>query len=290
MSPEEKEIEQMGAEVSARYRAGIDAEPSARVDAAILDAARREAARPVRRTWPVSAAVAAVLVLGVTLSLRMYDDLGTWPPPEAPGRSGADLAKPAAPGLEPGPGPDLRATPEAKQKAAPQPRLPRERSTRTDRESETHIARDALSARVVEPDRPAELESAPMAAAGQDDIPAAIGRAPAPALEKSVPRTSTPDNPATEESGAAESPAGRKRAQASMEQGRRAALQRKEESAVAGFADARTAEEWVRAIEDLLRHDRKDEARAQFAEFRRRFPGHRVPESLRELDREAGRP
>ena len=55
-SPEDRELEKMSSEASERYRAGSSEEPPARVDAAIVAAARREVDRTrQRRSWPVPA-------------------------------------------------------------------------------------------------------------------------------------------------------------------------------------------------------------------------------------------
>jgi hypothetical protein len=193
----------------------------------------------------------------------------------------SDLAKPAGPGLE--------ATQEAKQagdqaprkKADPQSRPSRERTARADRESEAPIARGAVSPGMEEGRRPAETEAAPAApppAAAQADAP--MPQAPASALQKSRVGDATPeDSSAPGARGAA------REEQVAAERDRRAtSLQLKEEPAVEEFADARTSQEWVRAIEQLLRDGRRDEARVRFAEFRKRFPDHPVPESLRDLE------
>jgi hypothetical protein len=284
MSPEDREIEEMRAEVSARYRAGADAEPSPRVDAAILEAARREASQPRRRRWHVPAAVAAVLVLGVSISLRVRDDFGTVPPAEAPPRSQAQLAQPAAPSLESA----QSRMPEAdeKQKAEAPSRPSRERRARADRESESRTTRQTPPDHAIA--RPAEPETGPAAplAKEQPGSPRPAPEAPAPAPEtsafkKAVPEAATAGEPARPGRSA---PAGDAQAD------RRAAVERKEESSMAGQVAPGSVAEWTRAIEELLRQGRHDEARQQYAEFRKRFPDEPTPKSLRGLEQEkAGR-
>jgi TolA-binding protein len=274
MSPEQKQIDEMGAEVSATYRAAANSEPSARIDAAILDAARREAGKPRGRSWQVPAAVAAVVVLGVSLSLRVRDDFGISPPVEEPARTQAELAKPAPPSLRLQK-PESASGQADNQKSRAEERPSRERSTRADRQSESRVAQDALAYKAAEPDRAAEREhmatpAPPSAAAGQDPVPATVARAPAPASVPSLEEVA---------------PA-KKDTLADTERGRRIASLRKQEGAGAANALARTAEDWVRALEVLLKEGRNDEARAEFAEFRKRFPEHAVPAALRDLQRE----
>ena len=280
MSPEDREIEEMRAQVSALYRAGADAEPSTRVDADILEAARREARRRTRHRWHVPAAVAAVLVLGVSVSLRVRDDFGTLPPTEVPARDQAELAKPAAPSLESArnraPGPD------AVQDPGVPSRPSRERRARADRESEARTAAQALSDDTVA--RPAETEAMPPQplAKGQGDAPSPAVEAPAPVPETPELRKAVPEAPM-----AGEPTVARKSARAGDAQAERGdAVARKEEFRIAGQVAPRPAAEWMRAIEELLRQGRKDEARKQYAEFRKHFPDEPAPKSLRELARE----
>ena len=45
-------------------------------------------------------------------------------------------------------------------------------------------------------------------------------------------------------------------------------------------AMAATPEQWLQGIDDLKRQGRHDEADRQLAEFRKRYPGYRIPEAL----------
>ncbi len=73
--PEDRELEEMSSEVSEHYRSGAQDEPSARLDAAVLAAARRKMEQPrQRRNWQMPAAIAAMLVLGVSLALIVRDN------------------------------------------------------------------------------------------------------------------------------------------------------------------------------------------------------------------------
>lgn len=253
MSPEDKEIEQLGAEVSAAYRATADAQPSAGVDAAILEAARREARRPRRRAWQVPAAVAAVLVLGVTLTLRMRDDFGGLPPP-AP----APAQKPAAATVPARAAPDVRADAAGasaqERKAESLDRPSRDRMERPDRQAEERIAPQAQTAPRSE-----------------------LAARPAPSLEQQQAYA-----PAREQARAADGGAESELADAVPE--RRSLAMRKQ--APAASVAERNAQEWMREIESLLRQGRTEEAHAQFAEFRRHHPDLAVSEALQPLARE----
>lgn len=252
MSPEDKEIEQLRAEVSAAYRATADAQPTAGVDAAILDAARREARRPRRRAWQVPAAVAAVLVLGVTLALRMRDDFGGLPPP-APAQKPAASTAPARP-----------AAPDARGEAAGVPAQER-KAEAMDRPSRDRMER---------PERQAEVRIAPQAPAAP---PSELAARPAPSLEQQQAFA-----PLREQARAADGVAESELADAVPE--RRSLAMRKQ--APAASVAERDAQEWMREIESLLRQGRTEEARAQFAEFRRHHPDLAVSEALQPLARE----
>src|SRR5689334_7238264 len=88
--------------VSGRYRELAREEPSAALDARIL-AAARESTRPVvrrRQQWMVPVSIAAVLVLGIGVSLRMQLEqpgIETSVPSTAPSESRVAIAPPEAP-------------------------------------------------------------------------------------------------------------------------------------------------------------------------------------------------
>ncbi len=127
--PEDREIDEMGAEVSARYRAGAQDEPPAKLDAAILAAARREVRQPrPRRNWQMPVSIAAMLVISVSLVLIVRDVEPPLPTMDQPAAGEARLAKPAPPQLA------MRAQPRAKADFYREGRPSRERSGRPDRE------------------------------------------------------------------------------------------------------------------------------------------------------------
>ena len=266
MSPEDREIEQEAAEVSARYREAANDEPSARLDAAILQAARAEAARGSgRRQWRVPAAIAAVLVIGVSLSFMTREVIGPLPPAGEP-RS-AELSQPAAPSLAMKP----EAAPHAKGKLDLDSRPSRERSARADRESE---ARQAQESAVSEPAPPQVVANQMADGAPAAPPPAPVAQARAPeAVADAAKSEPSADAPARDQ-------LAEKKAEPAEEARRLGAL-RKEN--VAGFA-ALSPEQWVKQIEALRTEGREGEARTQLAAFRKRHPDYRLPEALRPLD------
>src|SRR3954447_10649028 len=95
-SPEEQELEKSGAEASEHYRAAGQDEPPSRVDAAILEAARREVKPPARRPrdWQIPASIAAMVIIGVAMALLVRENQA--PPPSLDTANEARLAKQAA--------------------------------------------------------------------------------------------------------------------------------------------------------------------------------------------------
>lgn len=274
MSPEEREIEQAAAEVSARYRVAATDEPSARIDAAILQAAREETSRRKgMRVWRVPAAVAAVVVIGVSLSLMTHEVIDPLPPP-GPSGSSAGLAN------SNGPSPAMEAgKPPAKAKADLGARPSRERSDRSDRESERRQGEPAAAP----PPSPATPE-----AVGQIANQAAIAPpAPAPSVAQYA---STPAQDVAARVSAAPASAvadsashdklAEKKAEAREEV---AAVRTLRKERAAAEAEVLAPEAWIRKIERLVAEGREPEARAQVAEFRKRYPDHRLPDALRPL-------
>ena len=280
MLPEDREIDREGAEVSRRYREVAGEEPSARIDAAILAAARREAGRPVVvRNWRTPAAIAAVLVIGVSVSLLTRESIDPLPPLEQ-SRGQADVAKPAAP-----PSLAMKSEPAPRGRLDLRSRPSRDRSERANREVEVRPGEETQSA--------GEFQS-PVPEAG---VPA--GTAQGPYLQESP-----PDKLSSAESGTAMpteerslakgySPQGsmqeKKVLADAQQEGRPQAERLRKEESVAAVAPAarQPPEQWLRSIEDLLRNGRPADARLQLAEFRKRYPDYRLPDTLQAFEREA---
>lgn len=120
MTTERKDAGLQDAQVSARYRELAREEPPARLDAAILGAARARAARPGLRRWAVPVSLAAVLVLSVIVTTRIHQeapDLESGAP--AAGEPAARSATPSAPA-------PAEAKPAARADAAPRSMQKRE--------------------------------------------------------------------------------------------------------------------------------------------------------------------
>lgn len=288
MLPEDREFEER-AEVSRRYREAADEEPSARIDAAILEAARREAARPaVVRNWRTPAAVAAVLVIGVSVSLLTREGIDPLPPLDQTRRQ-AEVARPAAPTLA------MKADPAPKGKPDLQSRPSRERSERADREAESRAGEEALVGRSTGADQatPAPAVAAPVPPPAQQfDAPVATAQAPA-AQQPSAnpPAAQSRVEGALRENSGEKAPQGKpaeeKKALAdAMQEGPAKSLRKEESAAAVAPAMRASPEQWLRAIGDMVRGGRQTEARAQLAEFRTRYPGYRLPEELLAFERQ----
>lgn len=295
--PEDREFDEENAEenaeVSRRYRETAREEPSVRVEAAILEAARREAGRPlVARNWRVPASVAAVLVIGVSLSLLTREGVDPLPPLDQSRRQAAEVARPAAPSLA------MKGEPAPKARLDLQSRPSRDRSDRDDGKAEVRPGdgpanQSAGTGQVTEP----EVAASASPQVRQSDGPAAT--AEAPSVQQSASKKPSASAPGLERSagdralaqssvrpGAIEE----KQALADAEEEERARAKslRKEESAAAVQLDAgQPPERWLRSIEDLIRSRKQADARAQLAEFRKRYPDYRLPDTLQAFEREA---
>ncbi|MGH8767925.1 MAG: hypothetical protein ACREVT_07025 [Burkholderiales bacterium] len=253
MSPEEQELEEQRSRLSGHYRAGSTEEPPAHLDAAILAAARREVERSrFRRNWHLPASIAAVLVIGVSLALMISEIEDPLPPADTSAGVAADEARQAAPALA--------VKQESQTRPASRPGI--ERESRPSRE------RSARSDRQVDTRQNSVAGHADSAAAA----PSVAAPAPAPALQQ------------FEAVAPSESVAEQKSALADSAQGKRAIAALRKEAAPSSAAPADAPEEWLKRIGDLLRNGKTAQAREQLAEFRKRYPDYRLPETLRELE------
>jgi len=278
------------------YRATGREEPPARLDAAILAAARREVgARPrtqphALRRWQVPVSIAAVVVLSVSLVTVVREEGGEQlmrapasapaqppvaePAPSAPAVS--EMARPRPPGSAP----------------APSGSAPREAPSRADgasasldRMSESATsgitgpmlsqgagsagAPDAAARKQPKPFRDApglaeQRAAAPQAAPPVEDLaakaPAAAERSVAPMAVAPAPKPAPLANVmmgARKETASADAPA----------------------PVWQGF-EKEPAQRWLERIAELRRLERVADADAMLAEFKRRFPGHPLPPAL----------
>ena len=70
-------------------------------------------------------------------------------------------------------------------------------------------------------------------------------------------------------------------------QEKRAAAALRKEAVPSSAVPIDAPEEWLKKIEELLRDSKTVQAREQLAEFRKRYPEYRLPETLRELEASA---
>jgi hypothetical protein len=280
--PEDREPEETGADVTERYRDVARDEPPPRLDARILEAARREVARPpwynrlripVRREWQVPASIAAVLVLAVSLGLIVRDNEPPLVPADGigaghPSAEEAKLAKAAPPQLA------MKDKAGSKVESDRESRPSRDRSERPDRQL---LARAAPSPSESSNAAAPVIQQVPATQSAQASSPAA---APAPYVADAA-VAAKPREP--EQTPAAEGAAEReKKAETSNAlTGRIAGVQgmRKQDNAKQ-LADAN---DWMRKIEDLLTAGKQDEARDQLTTFRARYPDYPLPERVQAL-------
>lgn len=229
--------------VAQGYRALGSEEPPRALDEAILAAARR---RPAR--WRVPLSIAAVLVLAVGVTLRML-------PPQREAESVAlapqvlETPRPAAPPAEPLGKLERSAPPAAaRARAAPESARVAVEEARATPEEARAPRQEARSAADV-------ATQAGVAAATTGPRGASEGAA-ASAREEAVRFSAEDARP-----DAAAAPAPR-------------AL------AAAKLAAPATPEAWLERIAELKKQGRTREAEESLAEFRKRYPGYKVPDAL----------
>jgi hypothetical protein len=256
--PEDRELQEMGSEVSERYRAGAQDEPPQRLDAAIKAAARREVQPPRQQpTWRMPASIAAMLVIGVSLVLIVRDNEPALPSLQSPAADEAKLAKSAPPQLA------MKSPPKARADFRREDRPSRERSVRPDREP---AARDE------------------MAATQENSAGAGTAAQPAPAPAPAAPSIAMPDKPVEEQGRIAESSdlSAQKKDKALADVAREsrasAPALRKQEIAAPG-----PQREWLDEIDRLLREGKEAEARRRLVDFRQQYPDYPLTERLRAL-------
>ena len=262
--PEDREIEEMSSDVSGPYRAGAKDEPPAKLDAAILAAARREVQQPPpRRNWQMPLSIAAMLVISVSLVLIVRDNEPPLPSLERPAAEEAKLANPAPSQLA------MKAQPKAKADFYREARPSRERSARPDREP---VARDEVAP------AQAPANAASGVSAQSAPLPAPVPATPAVAeqaspaeQEKASLADSGKELPAKKVSSAADA--------APESRGSVQALRKQEAPA----AVAVRPQDWLEKIDGLLRNGKEADAREQMLIFRKQFPQYPLPERLSAL-------
>jgi hypothetical protein len=253
MSPDERELEELRSGLSGHYREGSTEVPAAHLDAAILAAARREVARSrLRRNWYLPASIAAVLVIGVSLALMTGEIEDALPPADRSAGIAANQARQEAPALAMRLESEVRPAPRPGEREEGRPS--RERRARGDSEAD---GRQKLAAGKAD------------SAAG---APSVAAPAPAPALQQF--EAAAPMEPVGEQKSVLADAVHESRASAAL----------RKEAAPSSAAPTVVPEEWLKNIQDLLKSGKTAQAREQLAEFRKRYPDYRMPETLRELE------
>lgn len=268
-----------GDELSRRYRALAREEPPAALDAAILASSRRAvgALPGGARRWAGPVSIAAVLVLGIGVTLRMQQErpgIETSAPmseyqmpdtrpelpaapaakPEvvAPRQLEADAAKPAEP--KPSPPPLAKRSAPASDRVMPQARLA---------DAAPAVAPPPAATTLAAP--PAASIAMPTATAPPPPPAAApVRRDPAP---EQTARDATSERGARDMSGEAAIAPRAKREAASANEAR------------ALGAPSESAADMLERIAKLRGEGRHGEADKALEEFRRRYPEFRIPES-----------
>jgi hypothetical protein len=258
--PENHELEKMSSDVSQRYRASVQDEPPARLDAAILAAARREVGKPVKRhNWQMPASIAAVLVIGISLVLMVRDNEPPLPAVGQPPAADAMLAKPAPAQLA------MKSKPRLNADTAREARPSRERSARPDREPPTR-------------------EEGAIAQENTVRDAAASGAAVAPVPAPAAPAVTSQAKSARQEGlQIAQSGALPSEKKADVLSGIPQTRSNDEASRPQDSAAPAQPQDWLRRIDDLLGEGKDAEARAQLLEFRKKYPDYPLAPRLQAL-------
>jgi hypothetical protein len=276
-------MSETGDKLNAAYRALAREEPGARVDAAILAASRRAAAKPsASRRWAAPVSIAAVLVLAFGVTLRMQlekpgvesPDVYSSPP------AGAAVAPPAAE-----PAPKLEADrAQAPRDLRPQPQKQNKIVAPAAKPQFTPAPQAKLKAA---PEQPQAFEEGarqhrdePRVENEKKDLLQKEAGASVRALDASAPMPAAPPPPSAKSSAVAAPPVAEAAAPASRA-APAAEMRLKREAAAAdvqGSIDEPTRE--LEAIAKLRVEGRQEEADKALAEFRRKRPDYRIPEAM----------
>jgi len=270
------------------YRQLASEEPSALIDAAILAHARARRSSGIGR-WAGPVSIAAVLVLGIGVSLRMQLEqpgVETSAPGGSPEYPLPQSAAPEPPRAEPAQSPaadaNLRAVPDAKIKVAPAKPAPRPEMAAPAPEKKEGFRLDRAPASAMAPASPPPVSPPPAAVPAPAAAPAFVPEPPR-AAEKERARA-----PAPAELGAAAAPQSRASASqapappAAREEAMRdsaGALQKKSLNAMEADADPMRELERIAKLREAGRHAEADKA---LEEFRKRHPDFRIPEAMSE--------
>ena len=238
------------------YRETATEEPPAALDAAILAAARKHAARPERRarsswlSWMAPASAIATLVLGVSIAFLVQReqpaparDLSIHPIALSAPSAGATQAAKAKTADRAAPAPAVKTEVPASAPAAPAPAAAAPAAPVLSPAAQAFPAENRAKASASDTKQESNVER-----------DSALGRTGAPAPAAPV---AAPPAPVAAPAAAA---------------GRLAPLRQP--------AAQRSPEAWLEQISRLKREGRDKEAAEQLAEFRKAYPAYSVPEAL----------
>lgn len=303
------------------YREGAWPEPGRQIDQAILTASRRaaRARHPVLWRWAPSLAVAATVVLTSTLVLKVYREQPEVAAPVTAEKPTADLrnrqpalpeAKPAE--AKPAPTPPVSvATPQgfsSSMDAGEAERLDRAKRDLGLKELAPAGAPAQAAAKPAPPKAPPALKKEEPARADAASTPApaapvsvfgAAPPAPKPAPQQAM-RMAKPAIPVAQGTTAAaaqprpeaaqdmmqlraapQAPEAMKPAPAANSMASRSAVSGASLDTASAKAAERTPQSWIEDIRKLVKEGKSEEAGAQIAEFKKRYPDYTLPEDLR---------
>jgi Meckel syndrome type 1 protein len=242
--------------LAALYRKLPQAEPDARLDAAVQAMARRAAAMPGatrtpgRTRWLPLLSAAAVVALAAGIAFQIGPQLWQRPARQPEAQSTAVPAAPPPAAPQPG----AMAAGALQESAAPAATAPRD-----------------------VPALPAEMKKVENAASRP--APSAFP-APAQAMQDAVPPPPTAEAKPAMPAPAMAAPVRAKQADTESAGTPAAAL------AAPATQDRNASlypEHWLANIRQMLRDNRREEALRSLAEFRKRYPDYRLPDDLRDL-------
>jgi len=268
------------------YRDAAREAPPARLDAAILAAARREAhARPrslstTLRRWHVPVSIAAVVIVSVSLVILVREEGGEQIVPAPVPAVAPTAEQPAAPALQPAP---ATVAGEAAQPQAAAPAPPR-RESREDASVPAALGKLADSARP-EPGPPEVSSAGAMVTPESGARPLQLSLAAPRVAEERAASPSAEAGTAGRMAGASavatEPLVARSAADApqvkSMARAVAAKPPEQDRLPVWHAFEKEPPQKWLAQIEELRRQGRAAEAEEMLSEFKRRFPGHPLP-------------
>ena len=249
--------------ISRRYREHAREQPPAALDEAILAASRRAVhAGPRGNRWAVPASIAAVLVLGIGVSLRMQMEQPgietSTPGATAPSEYSLPAAAPEA-------APSVAQAPAAADASG-------EKLQPLAKDAAKPLARSAPPAAARKPIKPADLPPEAVTAAPATVATAPAAAATAPATPAPAPFSDLAASSAAPPPAAASAPAPQPRE-----------LRARREAASEGTLQKTERDERDRELERIARlraEGRHDEADKALEAFRRTHPQYRIPEAV----------